>query len=304
MVVQNYYADGSFDRAEERRGDEAWLAARLADRSSRFYPIWRGKAAIRRDGTPRALALGRDAASDAGLDGEFILLGVKDGTAHFAFDASALAEPSVLGVEADCFVELRDVGLDLPRNEAALLAYARGYVHWHTAHRFCGACGHPTSFERAGHRRRCRNPDCRRQQFPRTDPAVITLVTDGPRCLLARRSIWPVNRRSTIAGFVEPGEMLEDAVRREVLEEVGITVGEVRYHSSQPWPFPTSLMLGFVAEAESRDITVDGVEIVAAAWYTRQDIERQVAGGELLLPPPDSISRRLVGDWMQGAEAA
>jgi len=302
MAVQNYYADGSFDRAAERRGDEAWLAARLGGRSSRFVPIWRGKTAIVPGEVPRPLTLGRDAVSAGDLAGEFILLGLKDGVAHFAFDASPFSDPTLLGIESEAFVDLRDVGLDLPQADAALLAYARGYVHWHGGHRFCGACGHPTSFEQAGHRRRCRNPDCRRQQFPRTDPAVITLVTDGPRCLLARRGVWPVNRRSTIAGFVEPGEMLEDAVRREILEEVGVAVGAVRYHSSQPWPFPTSLMLGFVAEALSREITVDGEEIVAAAWYTRQDIEHQVGSGELLLPPPDSISRRLVADWISGGD--
>ena len=302
MAVQNYYADGTLDRAAERRGDEAWLAERRAGPASRFLPIWRGKTAVTTDAPPRALTLGANDLDASGLQAEPILLGVNDGVAYFAVDVSVLEDSSAFGIDPDCFRDLRDVGLAMADREAAMLAYARGYVHWHGGHRFCGACGNPTRFEQAGHRRRCTNPDCRRQQFPRTDPAVITLVTDGPRCLLARRGVWPVNRRSTIAGFVEPGEMLEDAVRREILEEVGVHVGEVTYHSSQPWPFPTSLMLGFTAAAISTEITVDAEEIVAADWYTRAEIHRQVAAGELLLPPPDSISRRLVFDWLERGE--
>ena len=150
-----------------------------------------------------------------------------------------------------------------------------------------------------GVERRCINPDCGRMHFPRTDPAVITLVHDGPRCLLARRSTWGFNRRSTIAGFVEIGEMLEDAVRREILEEVGVEVTDVRYHSSQPWPFPCSLMLGFMARATTTEITVDGDEIAAAAWYTREELAEQTSSGELVLPPVDSISHRLVNDWIE-----
>jgi NAD+ diphosphatase len=302
MEVRNYYADGSLDRAAERRGDEAWLNERLESPASRFHPLWRGKAAVEPGPPPKALTVPRDAIAAAGLGAETILLGLRDGIAHFAVDASVLDDPGILGIAAERFRDLRDVGLELAADEAALLAYARGYVLWHGGHRFCGACGSPTAFEQAGHRRRCGNPECRRQQFPRTDPAVITLVTDGDRCLLARRGVWPVNRRSTIAGFVEPGEMLEDAVRREILEEVGVRVGEVRYHSSQPWPFPTSLMLGFTADALTTEIRVDNEEIVAADWYTAEDIARQVASGELLLPPPDSISRRLVADWLEGGD--
>jgi NAD+ diphosphatase len=296
MGIAHYYSDGAFDRVAERRGDAAWLAERLADPESRFYPVWRGKCAITEDEPPRPIPIPRP---ESGNDEAPILLGLREGKAHFAVEIEA---PAAVRLDEAAFHDLRDVALTMARDEAALLAYGRGLVHWHRGHRFCGTCGGPTGIESAGHRRRCADPDCRRMNFPRTDPAVITLVTDGPRCLLARRGVWAENRRSTIAGFVEPGETLEDAVRRETLEEVGVAVGRAVYHSSQPWPFPQSLMLGFTAEAVSTEIQVDGDEIVAAAWYTARDIHDQVASGALILPPADSISRRLVADWLERQE--
>jgi NAD+ diphosphatase len=292
MPEPNFYSDGALDRAAERRGDLEWLAQRLYDPESRFYPVWQGKCAIIGDEPPRPIAVPRP--GEGAVEAP-ILLGLRDGVAQFCVEITA---PEAVALEEAAFHDLRDVALTMSREAAALLAYGRGLVHWHQGHRHCGRCGRPTVMESAGHRRRCSDEACRRMNFPRTDPAVITLVTDGPRCLLARRGVWAENRRSTIAGFVEPGETLEDAVRRETLEEVGIAVGEAVYHSSQPWPFPQSLMLGFTAEAVSTEIEVDGDEIAAAAWYTPQDIAAQVASGELILPPVDSISRRLVSDWL------
>ena len=231
MGNRNYYSDGAFDRAAEWRGDAAWLAERRADSESRFYPVWRGRCAITEDDPPRPISISGSESEDQNAS---ILLGLLEGRAHFAVEIEA---PAALGLDEAAFHDLRDVALGMARDESAMLAYGRGLVHWHQGHRFCGACGGPTEMESAGHRRRCADPNCRRMNFPRTDPAVITLVTDGPRCLLARRGVWAENRRSTIAGFVEVGETLEDAVRRETLEEVGIAVGEAIYHSSQPWPF-------------------------------------------------------------------
>ena len=185
-----------------------------------------------------------------------------------------------------------------------MLAYANALVHWHRTHRYCGACGTPTTSVRGGHVRRCSDAACAREHFPRTDPAVITLVCDGDRCLLARRRDWAPGRRSTVAGFVEPGETLEHTVAREVFEEVGVRVGDVRYRGSQPWPFPQSLMLGFRATAASTEIAVDGDEIAEADWYTPGRIEADAAAGTLILPPFDSISRRLVEDWLAEREGA
>ncbi|MDP6815390.1 MAG: NAD(+) diphosphatase [Alphaproteobacteria bacterium] len=292
-----HYADGAFDRAAERRQDGDWLTARLADPASVAYLIWRGRCLLRDEGTPVALPPAR-AGEWADLD-EAVLLGVGAGVAHFALDISAMAEEQLRIAVDGTPHELREVAENLPHDQAALLAYARGLMVWHDGHRFCGACGGATTFERAGHARRCGREGCGRLHFPRTDPAVITLVIDDDRCLLARRAIWPTGRRSTIAGFVEPGETLEDAVRREVAEEVGVGVGPVRYRASQPWPFPSSLMMGFWAKALDTEITVDGEEISEAAWYSRQGIDLAVAAGELTLPPIDSISRRLVEDWRQ-----
>ena len=191
---------------------------------------------------------------------------------------------------------VRAAGGRLDAVEGGLLVHAVALANWHRTHLRCSRCGEVTQGAQAGHVRRC--PACEALHFPRTDPAVIMLVTDGrDRALLGRQPSWPPRRYSTLAGFVEPGEALEDAVRREVAEEVGITVGDVTYAGSQPWPFPSSLMVGFFATAESDAISVDGSEIAEAAWFTRQEIGALVADGSLLLPGPVSISRWLIDSW-------
>jgi NAD+ diphosphatase len=191
------------------------------------------------------------------------------------------------------FEELRPLTLVLDEQEAALLAYARALGYWRVRHRYCGNCGSPARAVRAGHVMRCMNADCAQESFPRIDPAIIVLVTDGERALLGRQASWPPGRYSTIAGFVEPGESLEDAVAREVYEETGVRVLSSAYHSSQPWPFPSSLMLGFQAFAEAGSIVCNDAELEDARWFTRA----QIASGVPKLPPPTSISYRLIQDW-------
>ena len=181
----------------------------------------------------------------------------------------------------------------LAEEEAGLLGYARAMIGWRRTHRHCGRCGATTLPAKAGHVLVCTNPVCRHEQFPRLDPAIIVLVIDGDRVLLGRQASWPAGRYSTIAGFVEPGESLEDAVAREVHEETGIRVDEIEYHSSQPWPFPSSLMLGFTARAASQDIDLRDLELEDARWFTREDI----VGGTPYLPPNISISFRLIEHW-------
>jgi NAD+ diphosphatase len=178
---------------------------------------------------------------------------------------------------------------------ASLLAYARALSLWKARHRFCGVCGAPNLPMRAGHVMRCSRDECASETFPRLDPAIIVLVSDasGERALLGRQASWPAGRYSTIAGFVEPGESLEDAVAREVDEETGVHVTDVRYESSQPWPFPSSLMLGFRAVARTREITLRDGELEDARWFTRADI----AAGHPALPPAGSISARLIDGW-------
>lgn len=295
MTSSMRYANGEFDRAAEWREDAAWLAARLAEPASRIFPIWRHRFIFAENRNPVSLA---PAAAGVLADpSQTVLLGLIGETAHFTLDISELSEEGLANALDGTAHDLRDVAMNLSDRTAAMLAFGRGMSVWHADHEYCGRCGGPTAIERAGHARRCLSEDCGRLHFPRTDPAVITLVVDGERCLLARRASIDIPRFSTVAGFVEPGETLEDAVRREVAEEVGVKTGPVLYRASQPWPFPSSLMMGFWAGALDPRITVDGDEISEAAWFTRQDIVRAVAADEIILPPEDSISRRLVEDW-------
>jgi NAD+ diphosphatase len=197
------------------------------------------------------------------------------------------------------YEELRPLSGVLPLEEAGLLAYARALSIWRLRHRHCGVCGAPTRPAKAGHVLRCTNAACGHEVFPRIDPAIIVLVTDGDRALLGRQPTWPAGRYSTIAGFVEPGESLEDAVAREVQEETGVRVAVTEYHSSQPWPFPSSLMLGFHAVAERTSQIRLGGELDDARWFTRE----QIASGLPLLPPPHAISYRLIAAWFDRGSA-
>ncbi|MFQ5610176.1 MAG: NAD(+) diphosphatase, partial [Woeseiaceae bacterium] len=193
------------------------------------------------------------------------------------------------------FHDLRFLGTVLPPDEANLAAHARALVIWHNSQMFCGVCGSSARPEAGGNYRVCMNDECRQQLFPRVDPAIIVLVSAGDRCLLGRQTSWPEGRYSTIAGFVEPGESLEDAVRREVYEETNVHVDDVRYHSSQPWPFPSSLMLGFIASATSGEIALNDGELEDAQWFTRKELR----SGFPKLPFRVSIARRLVDDWIE-----
>lgn len=215
--------------------------------------------------------------------------------------AHSPAEDPAFVVAGDSgYEELRPLTLLLSEPEAALLAYARALSYWRARHRRCGSCGARNQSLRAGHVLRCTNPSCAQESFPRLDPAIIVLVTDGERALLGRQASWPPNRYSTIAGFVEPGESLEDAVTREVFEETGVRVASSSYHSSQPWPFPSSLMLGFQALATPGEIVCNDAELEDARWFTRAEI----ASGNPKLPPPTSISYRLIEQWFdQGSKA-
>ncbi|WP_313409324.1 NAD(+) diphosphatase [Aeromicrobium sp.] len=230
---------------------------------------------------------------DEAPDGEWILLGDQHGTRYAAVAVDRVpAEWSP--------VSIRVLAPLLGADELSLAIHAVGIARWLKSHRFCPRCGTELQTAQAGHLRSC--PGCGAEHYPRTDPAVIMLVTDGDdRALLARNPHWPEGRFSTLAGFVEPGEALEDAVRREVAEEVGVTVEEATYLGSQPWPFPQSLMLGFRATATSTDITVDQDEIAEARWFTRAELLEAAKDERIVLPPPGvSISRWLVEDWFGG----
>lgn len=293
-----FYATGDFDRSAQRREDQTWLKARLIDPHSRFYPVWRLRHLVRAADHPIVGSL--DPVAQAELIARadtVILLGVDGEVAHFALDVSGLDEPAATALGD--FQELRGIGPLLPQRDGALLAYARGLAYWHQRHRFCGVCGSPTEPKAAGHQRQCINRDCATVQFPRTDPAVIMRVTCGNRILMARQTMWAPGMHSVLAGFVEPGESLEDAVAREVFEEVGLRVHNIRYFGSQPWPFPASLMLGFTAESDSTAFDLHDGEIESAQWMTRMDLLNSPENESFRLPRADSISRKLIEDWVR-----
>jgi NAD+ diphosphatase len=298
----NTYSGSPLDRAGSRREDSAWIAAALADPATLWAPVWRARNLLRgvAEDRPEAVFLTGAAAGAVRMaGGPWAFLGLLGETPLFAVDVSGADDPTPLLPDSGfAFTDLRAVRGKLRAEDAPILAHARALMHWRTKHGFCGVCGATCEPRAAGNVLRCTNPTCATEHFPRTDPAVIMLVHRGDRVLLGHSARFPLaNMYSTLAGFVEPGESLEEAVAREVFEEAGVRVGRVRYHSSQPWPFPASIMLGFYAEALSEEIVLDRDELADAKWFTRADILDRDALG-FAVPPPDSIARRLIEDWM------
>lgn len=293
MEDHNVFAGAFVDRSGERRKDSDWLAEAMSASTTRFVPVWGDRCLV--GGDPPGAVLLERAQIDPFIDAQnVIFLGLFRNQPAFAVSISSDLDPPF--AELGEFKDLRFLGTVLPADEANLAAHARAIALWHDATLYCAKCGSASQPEAGGNIRRCCNPDCDQQIFPRTDPAIIVLVADGDRCLLGRQEGWPQGRYSTIAGFVEPGESLEDAVRREVFEETNIRVGAVSYHSSQPWPFPSALMLGFVAEATTDDINLNDGELEDAQWFTRD----QLKSGDVGLPFRISIARRLVDHYIHG----
>jgi NAD+ diphosphatase len=299
------FSGNPLNRVSNERRDAEWIEGLRHDPNSRFTPLHRLKFLI--DGSAGALHWGnarwvdvRDvtAASDADLP-EPILLGVEDGVAHFAFDASALDDPietyGLSGVAS--FHDLRSAVPMLTDIDAGIGAQARSLVDWHLRHQFCAVCGAPTTPRAGGTSRKCQA--CGAEHFPRVDPVAIAVVTRGDHCLLGRSGRFQGNMYSALAGFIEPGESIEEAVRREVLEESGIEVGDVEYFASQPWPFPSSLMIGCIAEGLSEEITIDEEELQDVRWFSRDAIRAALAGdtAELSVPQPLAIAHHLVKEW-------
>jgi NAD+ diphosphatase len=298
----NAYTGSPLDRAAHRRDDEAWLARALDHPDAMFAPVWRAKSLMAdvEAGRPQAVLLqGALAHALRKAAGEWAFLGLLGQAPVFALDLSAAEDVSpLLPTPSHSFTDLRSVAGLLPPGEAAILAHARGLMHWRTRHRFCGACGAACAPRSAGTVMVC--TACGTQHFPRTDPAVIMLVWQGDRALLGHNHRFPLVRMySALAGFVEPGESFEEAVAREVFEEAGVRVGRVTYHSSQPWPFPSSIMIGFHAEALTDAITIDESELKDARWFTRAEL-RDPASLGIQLPRVDSIARRLIEDFLAG----
>jgi NAD+ diphosphatase len=296
----NAYTGSPLDRAANRRDDAAWVEAALASPAALFAPVWRAKSLMLdvEAGQPQGVLLqGSGAHALRQAAGEWAFLGLLEEAPVFALDLSAAEDSSpLLPTPTHSFTDLRAVAGLLPPGQAAILAHARGLMHWRTKHRFCGACGGGCTPRSAGTVMVC--SACGTQHFPRTDPAVIMLVWQQDRVLLGHNHRFPlVKMYSTLAGFVEPGESFEEAVAREVFEESGVRVGRVAYHSSQPWPFPSSIMIGFHAEALTDAITIDESELKDARWFTKAELRDPAALG-IQLPRPDSIARRLIEDFL------
>lgn len=275
------------DRAGDRRVDEAWLAETWTLPSSRIVAVAAREIPVDEHGT----TVRWQRAQDLPGDGTQLFLGMREGVPHFAL----LTETST---DDGRWSPLREVVATLTEPDVGFMVHALALAEWHTSHVHCPRCGGRLRSQAAGHVKVCEQ--CGRQQFPRSDPAVIMLVTDGERALLGRQEGWPQGRFSTLAGFVDPGESLEEAVIREVAEETGVEVTDVTYFGNQPWPFPQSLMVGFFARATTTDIRVDQLEISDARWFSREDMRQQAEAGELVLPGGVSISRALVEAWYGG----
>ncbi len=294
------------EREAHRRGDAEWLRQQISN-SSQFIFMFRGCNLFGLGQNKRPLLL-QVPEPEKVLNP--IFLGIRQqGGALFAADLSTRGSEeevlAYLGLNADLarFIPLRQFDGSLSSEERSLLFYCRSITHWHEEQKFCHRCGFPTLPEEAGHVMACTNPECATKHFPRTDPATIMLVYSDDRCLLGRQASWPEGMYSTLAGFVEPGEKLEAAVFREVKEESGIEVKNIRYFGSQPWPFPQSLMLGFFAEAETKEIT-RGVELEDVRWFDLSEARALLGVLEGRFPHLDTIARRLIRHWVEGSIAA
>jgi NAD+ diphosphatase len=308
------FGGSGFDRAAELRGDVPALAAALQAPDARGVLLWQGKPLVTCDGDLSLMRVPLDHPVLAEAVEAPILLGREDGQPRFAYDISnwdaAGQDTATVGAFRDPteqvhpalpqarFAELRAIMTRLSARDAELASTARAIQGWQASHRFCARCGAASELHQAGWQRIC--PACGAHHFPRTDPVVIMLVTRGNRCLLGRSPAWPAGMYSCLAGFVEPGETVEAAVRRETFEEAGIRVGPVRYLASQPWPFPASLMIGCHGEAESDALAVDPAELEDARWVTREEVAESMAGRrEDLLPArPGAIAHFLLRNWL------
>ena len=305
-LITNTFAGNPLDRASERRGDAAWLRERLDDPETLAVAIWNGKPLVEdAPGADQAvriaylpIGLAREV---AGSDQRMLFLGLWKGTAVYAVDLEGSPDPAEGPLNGlGRFEDLRMIALRLPGADAGILATAKAMFEWRRRHGFCANCGQPSLAIDGGWKRVCEA--CRTEHFPRTDPVVIMLPTFGERCLLGRQAIWPKGMFSALAGFLEPGESIEEACAREIKEEAGLTAVSVRYHSTQPWPYPSSLMIGLMAEVSDDQATPDQTELEAVRWFTREETRTMLRGEipDAKAPGAMAIADQLIKAWSEG----
>ncbi len=301
------FAGNPLDHGDVQRRDQRWLDEQAERPRSRFLPLWQLNVLIRDEVSLRLGWLGPDALAPCKNGVPPVFLGLLDGVAHFAIDVSALDEPraELHLVDGWRFEDARTAAPQLCGPEAGIVAQSRAQIDWHRRHQFCSVCGERTAPARGGLVRTC--PACKAEHFPRTDPVAIMVVADGDRCLLgqSRGRLSRTGIYSALAGFMNQGESIEEAVRREVKEEAGIEVGEVRYHSSQPWPFPSSLMIGCHGRALSTNIHIDDEEMTDVRWFSRNAVLAALRNENpaLRVPAPIAIAHHLIKAWAEGDAA-
>ena len=304
MPAPHIFAGNPLNRGEKERRDEEWIRRKAQDSTSKFLPLWGSQVLISDTSQPELGWLDRSALAEAGFDWDPWFLGLQGGTAHFAVDLSQKAEVGERLKETGNyrFEDARSAAEMLSTPEAGILAQGRAQINWHNRHGFCSVCGHATVVLRGGQKRQC--PGCQAEHFPRVDPVIIMVVSDQDRCLLgqSRGRLAAMNRYSALAGFVDQGESIEEAVAREVMEEAGLEVKNVRYHSSQPWPFPSSLMIGCHAEAATTKIAMDAEEMTDVQWFEREEVLLALAekSERLRLPGRIAIAHHLIRAWAEG----
>jgi NAD+ diphosphatase len=304
-MKQNFFSTNFLDRASLKRSNDMWIDDQFSNDSARIIPVSRSKVLCTSNQNPRTIYLAKNDFNDFSNGRELsIFLGVSDKKTYFAIDVESMESASILSDRNKAeFHDLRQVMPLLDFRDSALLAIARFMINWHSRNRYCGTCGTPTKSAQAGNLRICENPGCGQHHFPSMDPAIIVLVSFGEYCLLGRQKIWPKGMYSTIAGFVEPGESIEDAVIREVSEETGVRVDKLEYQHSQPWLFPSSLMLGFTATAKGDEIKIDKNELEDARWFSRKEIKDNLKKGLLKLPSKMAIAHHLIKEWFDRGNA-
>jgi NAD+ diphosphatase len=299
----NVFSGSPLDRQGLNRKNKAWIRQKMSAPSSRFVVYWRDRHLIQISSDIRPFFT-RIVDISEFLDGneEIVFLGImedKEKYAYFGVDLSHIPESTIIDrFPGTSLMDIRDTVQVIENTDASIIACSRGLLYWHSRSRYCGICGSKTKSFAAGHERKCTKKECGVTHFPRTDPAVIVLVYNGDMCLLGRQSKWPTGMHSTLAGFLEPGESLEETVRREVFEESGVLVTDIIYHSSQPWPLPSSLMIGFTARAYTTELNIDFDELENVVWVSRKDLKSFEENDSFRLPGDYSIARRLIEDWL------